>query len=92
MKLYEIEEAHDVIKHINGILLMFGTTKKSNKIIIEYLQNLILELQDQNMIDEVQAQSEEEVSFDEQINFLQYLIDTLEAKEYNKEPTDKSTN
>lgn len=92
MKLFEIEESYDIIKHINGILLMFSATPKTSKLLIEYLQNLILELQDQGVIDEAQAQSEEEINFDRQIIFLQYLVDTLEAKEHVKEVVNKTSN
>lgn len=82
----------DVIKHINGILLMFGTTKRTNKLLIEYLQNLILELQDQGMIDEAQEQSDEEINFDSQVNFLKYLLTSLEEREYSPAPVDKNSN
>ncbi len=92
MRLFEIEEAMDVIKHINGILLMFGTTQKTNKLLIEYLQNLILELQDQGLIDEAQEHSEEEINFDSQVNFLKYLLASLEDREPAKSPVNKNAN
>ncbi len=82
----------DVIKHINGILLMFATTKKTNKLLIEYLQNLILELQDQNMLDEASEEADEEINLDSQIGFLKYLLDTLEERECPQETVDKSAN
>jgi len=92
LRLFEIEEAHDIIKHINGMLLMFSATPKTNKLLIEYLQNLILELQDQGMIDEAQEQSEEEINFDSQVNFLKYLLTSLAEKEHSPEPVDKNSN
>lgn len=92
MRLYEIEEAMECIKHINGILLMFATTKKTNKLLIEYLQTLLLELQDQNLLDEAQEESEEEINLDSQIAFLKYLLDTLVDREYPTETVDKSAN
>lgn len=92
MRLFEIEEAMDVIKHINGMLLMFGTTSKTNKILVEYLQNLILELQDQGMIDEAQEQSEEEINFDNQVNFLKYLLSILDGKENPASVVNKNSN
>lgn len=93
MKLYEIEEAHDLIKHINGMLLMFGATSKTNEIVLSYLRTLIIELQDQEMIDAAQAETEEEINFDNQVNFLKYLVSNLEERESQpKEPVDKSSN
>jgi hypothetical protein len=72
MKLFEIEEGHDIIKHINGMLLMFSATPKTSKLLIEYLQELILELQDQGMIDGAQEQSEEEINFDKSESLLRH--------------------
>jgi hypothetical protein len=85
MKLFEIEEGHDIIKHINGMLLMFSATPKTSKLLIEYLQ-------DQGMIDEAQEQSEEEINFDNQVNFLKYLLTSLEERESPPAPVDKNSN
>lgn len=92
MHLYELEESLEVIKHINGLLLMFSTTAKTNKILIEYLQQLILELQDQGLIDEASEKTGEDINFEDQISFIKHILSILEEKEFTKEIIDKSAN
>jgi hypothetical protein len=92
MRLFEIEEAHDIIKHINGILLMFSATPKTSKLLMEYLESLILELQDQDLIDEAQEQSDQEINLDDQVNFLKSLLNTLQERELPKVIVDKNSN
>lgn len=82
MRMFEIEEAHNVIKALNSFLIVFNTTKKSNVIIKEYILNLISELQDQEMLNEVSAEAGEQINFNRQIKYLEYVISILDdAKE-----------
>ena len=78
MKLYEIEELHSIVKNINGILLIFSTTKNTNKSLKEYVSSLIDEFQDQNLIDEVENELDSVIDVSRQIAFLKYLLTVID--------------
>ena len=78
MKLFELDEASEVIKSINGMLLLFSLTPRTAQLVKEYLTDLILELQDQDLIKEAETENDMEIDLSKQIAFLQGLIDTLE--------------
>lgn len=78
MKLYEVEEAHSVIKSINEILLIFTTSKKTNEILKSYLEALIVEFEEQGSIVEDQDGNPIEIDIARQTDFLKHLLSIVE--------------
>lgn len=92
MKQFELEESLDIIKHINGLLLLFSATPKTNQLLREYLAQLIEEIKDQELPDEVAADEDAKASFDKQIEFLENLLVTLEDLNHSAPQIGKELN
>lgn len=93
MKIFEIEEALQIIRNINGMLLIFGATSKTNSLLLEYIQTLIIELQNQNQ--EILKETfgvDNSPYIDKQIDFLKYLISIIKNEEIIIDIQSKSTN
>lgn len=80
MKQFEIEEAYEIIKHISGLLLIFGATEKTTQLLREYLEGLIADVKDQKIIEEAQAEGDE-ISFERQVEFLKQLLVILDEND-----------
>lgn len=95
MKLYEIEEAHEIIKSINSLLLAFTASKKTNGMVRDYLVELISDLEEQGSLVEDEEGNPIEIDIAAQISFLKYTVDVMDeltsSDETNAGP-DKSAN
>jgi ABC-type branched-subunit amino acid transport system ATPase component len=80
MKLFELEEAAEIVKSINGMLLLFSATPKTAEMLKEYLLDLIAELEDQDLLSEAEAEHDMEIDLSKQITFLNHLHTILDGK------------